>query len=153
MVTYQKRVEEIQDAVINMLSSAPWGPIAYLSGVVFRSYNRTNDKFPCAYVKIVDDQLELQSKSARRYVIRPGFAVTFQMTTTGNATTDEECLVSGVGAIMDKFVSYAGGYYSAADGNFDMLEVENIDYEYTSPGVPTDKIKEARILVRVHKDW
>lgn len=146
-MTYYSEIVALQDQLISVLDTN----IAWLSGAVYKNTFRTNTSWPQAYVMPTSDQPKLLSLRAGRYNLRPGYAIVFQNLKSGTPETDRNILTSGTGAIMDQLKTFVT-YYSS-DVRWEQLEVENIDYEYTSPGVTPATIMESRIDVRLQLEW
>jgi hypothetical protein len=100
--------------------------------------------------------LEIDSASDNRYKIQPGFAIVLRQIRTADPDTDIDVLLSGTALLMSEIqqsLTYYQGGGSSGDIQFHKLEIEDIDFEYQSPGITPNSIMESRFTVRAEKRW
>jgi hypothetical protein len=150
---YYALVKNIRNYLVTLLET---NQTSWLSGRVHKYTPRTDEGFPRVYVMPTNDSLEIDSASDNRYKIQPGFAIVLRQLRSSDPDTDIDVLISGTALLMSEIqqsITYYQGGGSSGDIQFHKLEIEDIDFEYQSPGITPNSIMESRFTVRAEKRW
>ena len=125
------------------------GEITWLSGSVFKSGAwKTTDKYPQVVVDFVRDGTEFYLLNQGSYFLQPEFDIIYQQMVDDNKETEKLLMVSGVGAIIDQVRSHTTNC-----PYWEKIQIIDVDYKWYSPGMSPYVIDEAKIRVRVKKEW
>jgi hypothetical protein len=140
------------DSVVNVMWSGLCtiaNSVSFLSGRVYRNVWRTVDSYPEVVVDLVRDRPLLVLTNQGKYFIQPEFDIIYrQESIPDDRLLEKAVLVSGVGAIID-------GIRSSTTNcpTWERIEVLDVNYKYATPGMPVAQINEAKISVRLKKEW
>ncbi len=157
--TYVTDVGYIRNKLKSMLG--PGAGFTWLSGHVYKSDGGHVDGLPCVFITLREDNPEVKSYSDAKYDIYPGFDIVFRIARTGESAsdyeTDEDCLVSGVsailGAIRYEMNRITDSNTISGDIKWTKIIIEHVDYKHQSPGITPGAIREAKIEVRAGLAW